>query len=124
MIQFVHHGDFSKTTKFLKRAMKPDLRFLNQYGEEGVRALSSATPTDSGKTASSWSYQIRKDNGRTIIEWTNSNVNKGVNVAIILQYGHGTRNGGWVQGIDYINPALRPVFDKIADKAWEEVIGK
>lgn len=124
MIQFVHHGDFSKTTNFLKRAMKPDLRFLDRYGEEGVRALSSATPIDSGKTASSWSYQIRKDGGSTVIEWINSNVNDGVNIAVILQYGHGTRNGGWVQGVDYINPALRPIFDRIADEAWKEVIGK
>lgn len=122
MIRFEHKGDFSKTTKFLEKA-KNVIRVgeLDRYGREGVAALSSATPVDSGKTASSWYYEIERQNGKVIIHFNNSNVVQGVPIAIILQYGHGTGTGGWVEGRDYINPAIRPVFDNIANNAWKEV---
>lgn len=122
MISFKHTGDFSKTTKFLERAKRGDyLKVLDKYGKEGVKALSSATPVDSGTTANSWSYKIEKGNSSAKISFLNSNINKGVPIAIILQYGHGTRNGGYVQGRDYINPAIQPIFDQIANEAWKEV---
>lgn len=122
MISFKHTGDFSKTTKFLERAKRGDyLKVLDKYGKEGVKALSSATPVDSGTTANSWSYKIENGNSSAKISFLNSNVNKGVPIAIILQYGHGTRNGGYVQGRDYINPAIQPIFDRIANEAWKEV---
>ena len=94
---------------------------LNRYGREGVRALSAATPVDSGETASSWSYDIIREDGRTSIVFSNSNIQNGVPIAIILQYGHATRNGGWIEGRDYINPAIQPIFDKIVEDAWKEV---
>lgn len=115
-------GDFNKTEKFLKRMQKADyLDVLSKYGEKGVQALSSATPMSSGATASSWGYEIKKSRGSTTIAWTNSNTNKGVNVAVIIQYGHGTGTGGYVKGIDYINPALRPIFEQISSDVWREV---
>ena len=122
MISFRQKGDFSKTIRFLgktKEAVK--LRDLDRYGREGVSALASATPVDSGLTANSWYYEIERGNGSVTISFHNSNIQNGVPIAIILQYGHGTRNGGWVQGRDYINPAIQPIFDKIADNAWKEV---
>lgn len=122
MISFRHKGDFSKLSKFLERAKEAvRLGDLDKYGREGVAALSSATPTDSGLTAQSWYYKIERTNGSVTISYFNSNVQNGVPIAVILQYGHGTRNGGWVQGRDYINPAVRPIFDKIANDAWREV---
>ncbi len=122
MITFRQKGDFSKLTKFLERAKEVvKLGDLDKYGREGVAALASATPIDSGKTASSWSYEIKHKNGSVSISFYNSNIQNGVPIAIILQYGHGTRNGGWVQGRDYINPAIQPIFDKIANDAWREV---
>lgn len=122
MITFRQKGDFSKLTKFLERAKEVvKLGELDKYGREGVAALSSATPVDTGKTASSWSYKIEHQNGVASINFYNSNVNKGVPIAIILQYGHGTRNGGWVEGRDYINPAIQPIFDRITNDAWREV---
>lgn len=122
MITFRQKGDFSKLTRFLERAKEAvKLGDLDKYGREGVAALSSATPIDSGKTAESWYYEIKNQNGSVSINFLNSNINKGVPIAVILQYGHGTRNGGWVQGRDYINPAIRPIFDKIAESAWREV---
>ena len=122
MITFNQKGDFSKFTKFLERAKEVvKLGDLDKYGREGVAALSSATPKDTGLTANSWEYEIIHKNGSVTIAFNNTNVNKGVPIAIILQYGHGTRNGGWVEGRDYINPALQPIFDKIANEAWEEV---
>lgn len=122
MITFRQKGDFSKLTSYLFNVKKAvNTMDLSKYGEEGVRALQSATPIDTGKTANSWYYEIEKDNGKIAITFFNSNVNNGVPIAIILQYGHGTRNGGWVEGRDYINPALQPIFDGIAEKAWREV---
>lgn len=115
-------GDFSKTSRWLKGiSKKPNLQLFAKYGEAGVRALSKATPVDTGKTADSWFYEIAEGDGRISVNFYNSNVNRGVNIAIILQFGHATRNGGWVQGIDYINPALKPVFKDMAKDAWEEV---
>ena len=115
-------GDFSKTKRYLEK-VKEAARFkvLDKYGREGVVALSSATPVDTGLTSNSWSYEIKKSNGSATIIFKNSNINKGVPIAIILQYGHGTNNGGWVQGRDYINPAIQPIFDKIAEQAWKGV---
>lgn len=122
MIRFRQKGDFSKLTRFLERAKEVvRLGDLDKYGREGVAALASATPVESGLTANSWYYEITNKNGSATITFYNSNVNKGVPIAIILQYGHGTRTGGWVQGRDYINPAIQPIFDKIANEAWREV---
>ena len=122
MITFRQKGDFSKLTRFLERAKEAvKLGDLDKYGREGVAALSSATPIDSGKTAESWYYEIKNQNGSVSINFLNSNVNKGVPIAVILQYGHGTRNGGWVQGRDYINPWILRIFDKISESAWSEV---
>ena len=121
--EWTHTGDWSKTQKFLNRIIgKKYLNILSEYGQKGVAALSAATPADTGKTATSWNYEIVQSTGQTEIHWINSNVNKGVNIAIILQYGHGTGTGGYVQGRDYINPALRPVFDEMADSIWKEVM--
>lgn len=125
MISFRHKGDFSKTTKFLKRMKKADMfRNLDKYGQEGVAALASATPVDTGLTAKSWYYQIEDKDGSISITFLNSNIQNGVPIAVILQYGHGTRNGGWVQGRDYINPVIQPLFDEIANNAWKEVTKK
>lgn len=122
MIAFRQKGDFSKLTRFLERAKEVvKLGDLDKYGRAGVAALSSATPKDTGKTASSWYYEIKNQNGVATINFYNSNINDGVPIAIILQYGHATGNGGWVEGVDYINPAMRPIFDKIANDAWKEV---
>lgn len=122
MIKFRQKGDFSKLTRYLERVKEAvRLGALDKYGREGVAALASATPVDSGLTASSWYYEIVHTNGSAKINFCNSHFNKGVPIAIILQYGHGTGTGGWVEGRDYINPAMRPVFDKIANEAWREV---
>ena len=122
MISFRHKGDFSKFTKFLEKA-KQTIRIgeLDRYGREGVAALASATPIDSGETANSWYYDIDYTKESIVISFNNSHIHDGVPIAIILQYGHGTGTGGWVQGRDYINPAVQPIFDKIADDAWREV---
>lgn len=123
MVIVKQKGDFSKTEKFLNTINKKlYYRNLQKYAEQGVAALASATPIDSGTTAKSWDYEIRQTKNSVSIYWTNSNVNKGVPIAVIIQYGHGTRNGGYVQGRDYINPAMRPIFDKIAENVWKEVI--
>lgn len=122
MITFRQKGDFSKTSRFLQRA-KSAIRIsdLDKYGKEGVAALASATPIDSGETANSWHYKIEQTKGSLSITFYNTNIQNGVPIAIILQYGHGTRNGGWVEGRDYINPAIQPVFDEITNKVWREV---
>lgn len=122
MITFRQRGDFSKLTRYFERVKEAaKIGILDKYGREGVAALSSATPVDSGVTASSWHYEIERQNGSVTINFLNANINKGVPIAIILQYGHGTGTGGWVQGRDYINPAIQPIFDKIAENAWREV---
>lgn len=122
MVTFRQKGDFKKLNGFLERVKEGfNIGILNRYGEEGVRALAEATPKDTGLTASSWQYRIVRGSGRVSISFENTNVQNGVPIAIILQYGHATRNGGYVQGIDYINPAVRPIFERIAEEAWEEV---
>lgn len=122
MVKFTSRGDFSKTDSYLKRMLKMDLdTVLSQYAEKGVRALQEATPKDTGLTASSWSYEIERTDSSITISWTNSNFNKGVPIALLIQYGHGTRNGGYVSGRDYINPAMRPVFDEIEEAVMREV---
>ena len=122
MIKFRQKGDFSKLTRYLEKVKEVvKLGDLDKYGRAGVAALASATPVDTGLTASSWYYEISNKNGYAMISFHNSNIQNGVPIAIILQYGHGTRNGGWVEGRDYINPAIRPIFDRIADDAWKEV---
>ena len=122
MISFRQKGDFSKFTRYLERAKEvARLSILDKYGREGVAALASATPVDSGLTADSWRYEITNKQGSAKITFYNTNIQNGVPIAIILQYGHGTRNGGWVQGRDYINPAIQPIFDKIVNEAWREV---
>lgn len=124
MISFKQKGDFSSTINFLSKSKNIKSRMMNnlrKIGADGVVALSKNTPVDSGLTANSWSYTIENSNGKIKISWNNSNVVNGVPIAILLQYGHGTQNGGWIEGRDYINPALRPIFDKMAKLAWEEV---
>ena len=122
MIRVSDKGNFSKTFRYLEKLKKRDyLKVLDKYGREGVAALASATPVETGLTANSWKYEITKTNGSATITFTNSNIQNGIPIAIILQYGHGTGTGGWVQGRDYINPAIQPVFDRIANEAWKEV---
>ena len=122
MIKFRQKGDFSKLTKFLEKSKEAvRLEDLDRFGKAGVSALASATPVETGLTANSWYYEIEHNNGSASISFHNSNIQNGVPIAVILQYGHGTRNGGWVQGRDYINPAIRPIFDQIANEAWKEV---
>lgn len=122
MITFTQRGGFYRIEKFFRKMKNRSyMDILNKYGKEGVAALSAATPVDSGKTAASWSYTIEMTDSIAGIYWSNSNVNKYVNIAVILQYGHGTGTGGYVQGRDYINPAMQPVFDRIAEEAWKEV---
>lgn len=122
MITFKHKGDFSKADNFLKKAKNAArIGDLDTYGQEGVNALSSATPVETGTTANSWRYEIVRKDGSVSINFLNTNIQNGVPIAIILQYGHATRNGGWVEGRDYINPAIQPIFDRIANNAWREV---
>lgn len=124
-ITFEVKGNFSKTYTSLKNlslfSTYKLMGILEKYGEEGVRALRSTTPKDTGLTADSWSYDIKVEKDRITLSWNNSNVNDGVPVAILLQYGHGTGTGGYVEGVDYINPAMHPIFKQIADSAWKEV---
>lgn len=122
MISIKQHGNFKKTEKFLKKVGRGNVVLgLSELAQIGVEALSNATPKDTGRTASSWNYTIERENGIWKICWNNTNVNDGVNIALILQLGHATGTGGYVEGYDYINPTMRPVFDMIANKAWEEV---
>lgn len=123
VISFTHKGNFEKTDRLFHNIIAAHYRHkLARYGERGVRALQAATPIDTGKTADAWSYEISSQPGSVSIYWRNNNVNDGVNIAVILQYGHGTRNGGYVEGIDYINPTLRPIFQEMADAVWKEVV--
>lgn len=123
-IEVVHRGNFNHLEKFLSRVSGGQyiLRVLDKYGQKGVDALAAATPKRTGKTAASWSYDKVIEGGTIKLIFTNSNINKGVNIAIILQTGHGTGTGGYVQGRDYINPALQDIFDGLADDAWAEVV--
>lgn len=122
MIRFKQKGDFSRLEGFLEKSKNlVHLGELDKIGNAGVEALASATPKDTGNTANSWYYKISRGNGTVTVSFNNSNIQNGVPIAIILQYGHGTGTGGWVEGRDYINPAVRPIFDELAKTAWEEV---
>jgi hypothetical protein len=122
MIVFKHRGDFTNTKRFLSRAQRVNyLHILEEYAHKGILALAKATPVDTGLTSNSWDHEIRVSGSGFSISWTNSNVVSGVPIAIILQYGHGTRNGGYVQGRNYIKPAIRPILDKLANDLWREV---
>lgn len=122
MITFKSKGNFKKLSSFFERIKEAaKIGDLDKYGREGVEALRQNTPIDTGLTADSWYYEINRDDGIVSISFHNSNIQNGVPIAIILQYGHGTNNGGWVEGRDYINPAIQPIFDKIAEDAWKEV---
>lgn len=122
MISVKHKGDYSKVIRYLERVKKGvNIRSLDKYGRQGVAALSANTPVLTGLTAASWYYEIEDKHGTVELRFCNSNIQNGVPIAIILQYGHGTRNGGWVEGRDYINPAIQPIFDEIAQNAWKEV---
>lgn len=125
MISFRQKGDFSKLTNFLEKSKEVvHLGALDKFGKEGVAALSSATSVDTGKTSESWYYRIVQKRGSVTISFYNRNIQNGVPIAIVLQYGHATRSGGWVEGRDYINPAIQPIFDKITECAWKEVTGR
>ena len=122
MIRVTMHGKFTKTDSFFQRLLeKVKFSSLDAWGRKGVAALSSATPVDTGKTADSWYYEIIRENGKVRLRWLNSNIKNGVNIAHIIQYGHAARNGVFIEGRDYINPALRPIFDGIEESAWKEV---
>lgn len=121
-VTFNQRGDFSNTFKFFER-MKglANLSIFDKYGRKGVQSLAALTPKKTGKTSQSWSYEIQRNNGVISIVWNNDNFNKNVNIAILIQYGHGTKQGSYVQGIDYVNPAIKPVFDEMAVELWKEV---
>ena len=122
MITLKQKGNFSKLNRYLERVEEAaKIGILDKYGKAGVEALSSATPADTGLTASSWYYKIERTKTSATIQFLNSNINDGVPIAVIIQYGHGTGTGGWVEGRDYINPAIQPIFDEIANEAWKEV---
>lgn len=122
MIEITQTGGFKNLEKFLSfNRQQKWIRILNKYGKIGAQVLADATPVDSGKTAASWDYEIYIGQTSLNLYWINTNINKGVNIAVILQYGHGTRTGGYVEGRDYINPAIRPVFDKMTEDLWKEV---
>lgn len=122
MLYVTSQGDFSKTQKFLAKLARPNIiERLKAYGSMGVDALSAATPKDSGKTAGSWGYEVKQSGKTYSIVWTNTNVVQGVPIAVILQYGHGTGTGGYVKGRDYINPAIQPIMDRIAEDVWKVV---
>lgn len=122
MIRLKAKGNYKKAFTYMERIKEyVNIGDLNHYGELGVEALRQNTPKDTGKTADSWTYEIVREKDRVRIIWSNENVNDGINIAVILQYGHGTNNGGYVEGRDYINPSIQPIFDKLADNAWREV---
>ena len=122
MIKFRHQGNFSKFNNYMEQLKETvNLGILDKYGEKGVEALKSVTPVRTGLTRDSWSYRIERKKGSVSIEFLNSNIQNGQNIAIILDIGHGTRNGGWVQGRHYIEPAIRPIFDELAEQSWKEV---
>lgn len=123
MIRLKSRGSYDKTEKFLKKLTSDDLRsIMEKYGREGIAALSTATPLDTGVTASSWEYEIVQDaNSISLVFNNSSEIKTGIPIVILLQYGHGNGRGGYVQGRDFINPAIQPIFDKLADEAWKEV---
>lgn len=122
MITIVTKGDWKKTEQYLRRLQHQNFYAgLDSLAQQGVQALASATPVDSGLASNSWDYEIEVKRSSCSIRWLNHDVENGFPVAIMIQYGHGTGTGGYVQGIDYINPAIRPVFDAIAEQVWKAV---
>ena len=123
MITFVNHGDFKRTDSYFEKLLEiVKLGELDKYGKAGVEALAAATPKDTGLTAESWHYRIEREHGGNArVVWYNTNYNKGVLIAVLIQYGHGVNGGGYVAGVDYINPAIKPIFDQISDSVWKEV---
>ena len=125
MIEVINKGGWESTTSLLTKILNHrQFKVLDRFGKAGVAALQSATPVDTGTTASMWRYEIAEGRDGLTISFHNDNINQYVNIAIILQYGHGTGTGGWVEGRDYINPAIQPVFDEMAEELWKEVMGK
>lgn len=123
MFKVKHKGNFSNTEKFFNRVLKKNyLNILDEYGKLGVEALSMNTPADSGETANSWDYGIDKGDGTVTLYWTNNNENQGVNIALLLIYGHGTQNGSYVEGIDFVSPAIQPIFERMANETWDRVV--
>jgi hypothetical protein len=121
-LEFTSSGDFSNTDRLLASLGKLDISsVLHSFGQQGVDALARATPVESGLTAASWDFEVTQTSSKWTITWLNHHVNQGVPIAVILEYGHGTGTGGYVQGRDYINPAMRPIFDQIAQQAWKAV---
>jgi hypothetical protein len=122
MISIKVKGDLTKTEKYLKRVKKLTLdEYLDAAGMLGVAALAANTPIDTGETAASWSYEIHKGDGVIELVWSNSNTSKGIPIVVLIQYGHATRNGGYVEGRDFINPTVQPIFDQLAKDIWTEV---
>ena len=122
MIKIKCTGDFKNTTKFLERARKLSIQqIMDRYGKEGVKALTAATPVNTGETASKWGYKVSTGKGSSSVTWTNDAINDGIPIVILIQYGHGTKNGGYVSGVDFINPAIKGVMTNLADSIWEEV---
>lgn len=123
MINVTCSGDFKNTDKFLENIVEENYikNILDKYAQEGVKALSEATPYRTGKTASSWDYEIEDTSNGFIVHWINTNINQGVNIAVLIQTGHGNIRGGYIQGIDYINPAIRPIFEQIVEEMWKGV---
>ena len=125
MIRVKCTGDFKNTIKFLEQSTKLSMNdILHKYGQAGVKALSAATPVDTGDTSRKWGYEISNNKGSASISWTNDSVTNGIPIVILLQYGHGTKNGGYVSGVDFINPAIKGVMDQLADSIWREVTKK
>jgi hypothetical protein len=121
-IDVKQHGNLNKTYNFLTHVKRKDFSdVLDKWGREGVAALSSATPRNTGTTAESWEYNVKKFLNYAKITWSNTNLNDGIPIAILIQYGHGTKNGAYVEGVDFINPAMRPIFEQLADSIWKEV---
>lgn len=122
IIKVKHKGSFKNTESFFNRALRRDyMKILRKYGDAGVALLQEATPKDSGITAESWGYEVEQGDGQVSIVWTNTNENEGVNIAILVIYGHGLHNGGYVQGNDFVTPAIRPLMGQMADNVWREV---
>lgn len=122
LITIKSKGNFKKTYSFLEKVKEGfDVGLLDKYGKLGVEALEMYTPMDTGLTAASWYYNIERDGKNVSLQFLNSNIQNGIPIAIILQYGHGTKSGGYVSGVDYINPALGPIFEKLAEEAWKEL---
>ena len=122
VLKISSRGDYDKTTRWLKKVQaRGYLQKLDQYGQQGVAALEQATPKRSGKTAASWQYDVNINGSKIEIVWRNTNIIDSVPIAVIIQYGHGTGTGGYVEGVDYINPAIKPVFEEITQNVWKEI---